>query len=105
MGGGSVRIHKSEIQSKIFDLIGFSKEQQEEFAHMLEAFRYGVPPHGGIAPGIDRFLMAATGEPSLREFIAFPMTASGVTSVMTAPTRATSEQLKELKLKVDKPSK
>ncbi len=65
---------------------------------MLDAFTYGVPPHGGIAPGIDRFLMAATGEQSLREFIAFPMTSSGTTAVMDAPTKVTSEQLRELKL-------
>jgi aspartyl-tRNA synthetase len=105
VGGGSIRIHQSEVQNKVFDLIGFTDKQKREFEHMLNAFSYGVPPHGGIAPGIDRFLMAATGEPSLREFIAFPMTASGVTSVMEAPTKATSGQLKELKLKITKPSK
>ena len=100
IGGGSIRIHDPKIQSKIFELIGFSENQKQEFEHMLTAFKYGVPPHGGIAPGIDRFLMVALGEPSLRETIAFPMTAGGTTSVMDAPSQATEDQLKELSLKV-----
>ena len=69
---------------------------------MLTAFKYGVPPHGGIAPGIDRFLMVALGEPSLREVIAYPMTAGGQTAVMDAPSQATQEQLKELDILVRK---
>lgn len=100
VGGGSIRIHEPEVQAKIFDLIGFSEKQKQEFAHMLEAFTYGVPPHGGIAPGIDRLLMVVLGEPSLREVIAYPMTAGGVTAVMDAPSEATEEQLKELNIKV-----
>jgi len=96
VGGGSIRIHDPEIQEKIFELIGFSTKQKREFDHMLRAFTFGVPPHGGIAPGIDRFLMAALGEPSVREVIAFPMSAGGITSVMDAPSQATAEQLKEL---------
>lgn len=100
IGGGSIRIHDAKIQSKIFELIGFSESQKAEFEHMLTAFRYGVPPHGGIAPGIDRFLMVALGEPSLRETMAFPMTAGGTTSVMEAPSGATEDQLKELSIKV-----
>lgn len=102
IGGGSIRIHQPEIQEKIFDLIGFSERQKKEFSHMLTAFSYGVPPHGGIAPGIDRFLMVALGEPSLREVIAFPMTAGGTTSVMDAPSEATEDQLKELGLRIEK---
>jgi aspartyl-tRNA synthetase len=102
IGGGSIRIHQPEIQEKVFKLIGFSQKQKEEFAHMLEAFRYGVPPHGGIAPGIDRFLMVVLGEPSLREVIAFPMTASGITSVMEAPSEADEAQLNEVGIKVVK---
>ena len=105
VGGGSIRIHQAKVQEKVFDLIGFTSKQKKDFEHMLSAFTYGVPPHGGIAPGIDRFLMAATGEPSLREFIAFPMTGRGRTAVMDAPTQATGEQLKELKLKIGKTSK
>ena len=94
-----MRIHDPEIQGKIFDLIGFTKEQKEEFAHMLTAFSYGVPPHGGIAPGIDRFLMVVLGEPSVREVMAFPMTAGGQTAVMDAPSEAAEKQLKELGIK------
>lgn len=100
VGGGSVRIHQPEIQEKIFDLIGFTKKQKEQFNHLLEAFEYGVPPHGGIAPGIDRLLFTILGERSLREIMAFPMTARGMTAVMEAPSQADSEQLKELGISV-----
>ena len=96
IGGGSIRIHQPEIQDKIFDLIGFTPSQKLQFEHMLRAFTYGVPPHGGIAPGIDRFLMAALGEPSVREVIAFPTSSSGQTAVMDAPSPASPQQLKEL---------
>jgi aspartyl-tRNA synthetase len=100
--GGSIRIHDAEIQSKIFDLIGFSQAQKKDFQHMLTAFTYGVPPHGGIASGLDRFLMAMLGEPSLREVMAFPTSSSGQTSVMDAPSPATKEQLKELGIKIER---
>lgn len=99
IGGGSIRIHEPKIQEKVFDLIGFTDAQKKNFSHMLTAFTYGVPPHGGIAPGIDRFLMAALGEPSVREVIAFPASASGTTSVMDAPSKASDEQLVELGLR------
>ena len=100
IGGGSIRIHQADVQNKIFDLIGFSEEQKRQFDHMLTAFKYGVPPHGGIAPGIDRLLMALLGEPSVREVIAYPATASGVIAVMNAPSKASDGQLKELGIKV-----
>jgi aspartyl-tRNA synthetase len=100
VGGGSIRIHDPKIQNKVFDLIGFTSEQKEQFEHMLTAFTYGVPPHGGIAPGIDRFLMAVLGEPSIREVVAFPAVASGQTAVMSAPSQASTDQLKELGIKV-----
>ncbi len=100
VGGGSVRIHDSTIQNKVFDLIGFTEEQKRQFSHMLEAFQYGVPPHGGIAPGIDRLMMVILGEPSIREVIAFPSSSGGKTSVMHAPSDATEEQLKELGIKI-----
>lgn len=100
VGGGSIRIHDPKIQQKVFDLIGFSKEQKEQFAHMLNAFTYGVPPHGGIAPGIDRLLMTILGEPSVREVIAFPATAGGQTAVMDAPSQVSSDQMAELGIKV-----
>jgi aspartyl-tRNA synthetase len=101
VGGGSIRIHQPEIQNQIFDLIGFSDSQKAQFDHLLQAFQYGVPPHGGIAPGLDRLLMAILGEPSLREVIAFPSTSGGKTAVMNAPTKATTEQLLELNLKTN----
>ena len=100
VGGGSIRIHDPKVQAKIFELIGFSEEQKQQFAHMLTAFTYGVPPHGGIAPGIDRFMMAVLGEPSVREVMAYPTSASGQTSVMDAPSSATNEQLREVGIQV-----
>lgn len=101
VGGGSIRIHQGDVQEKVFDLIGFSEEQKSQFNHMLQAFKLGVPPHGGIAPGIDRLLMVILGEVSLREVIAFPMTSGGQTAVMDAPSKAGSEQLKELQIKAE----
>lgn len=100
VGGGSIRIHDPKIQQKIFDLIGFSVKQKAEFEHMLTAFKYGVPPHGGIAPGIDRFIMSMLGEPSIREVMAYPTSSSGQTSVLDAPSEATEGQLKELGISV-----
>lgn len=102
VGGGSIRISNAEVQQKIFNLIGFTKEQKKEFQHMLDAFEYGVPPHGGIAPGIDRFLMALLGEPSVREIIPFPATSGGRISIMEAPSEASEEQLKELSIAIIK---
>ena len=100
VGGGSIRIHDPKIQTKIFELIGFSEEQKKGFEHMLTAFKYGVPPHGGIAPGVDRFVFVVLGEPSIREVMAYPASASGQIAVMDAPSEATEAQLKELGLKV-----
>lgn len=103
IGGGSIRITDPEVQKKVFEVLGHSKEEVEErFGHLLEAFDYGVPPHGGIAPGVDRFLLAALGEPSIREVMAFPNTAGGRTAVMEAPSKLRPEQLEELHLKVVK---
>lgn len=102
VGGGSIRIHDPKIQQKVFDLIGFSEKQKKDFEHMLTAFKYGVPPHGGIAPGIDRFVFVALGEPSIREVMAYPASASGQTAVVDAPSEASEEQLKELGLKAVK---
>jgi len=103
VGGGSIRITDPQIQRKIFKILGLSeKEIEEKFGHLLKAFEYGAPPHGGIAPGIDRLLMALLGEPSLRELIAFPMTAGGQTSVMEAPSELNPDQLKELGIKIEK---
>jgi len=87
-------------EKKIFDLIGFTDEQKQEFDHMLTAFKYGVPPHGGMAPGIDRLLFALLGEPSLREVVPFPASSGGRTAVMNAPSHPEEKQLKELGIKV-----
>lgn len=100
VGGGSIRIHDSAIQQKVFDIIGFSEAQKNQFSYMLKAFSYGVPPHGGIAPGIDRLLMVLLGEPSLREVIAFPMTSGGKTAIMDAPSIVSDTQLAEVSISV-----
>lgn len=100
VGGGSIRIHDAAIQNKVFDLIGFTTEQKKQFNHLLTAFTYGVPPHGGIAPGIDRLLFALLGELSLREVMAFPASSGGKTAVMEAPSTPEPEQLLELGLKL-----
>lgn len=103
VGGGSLRITDPKIQEKIFRILGHSqKEIKQKFGHLLEAFKYGVPPHGGIAPGIDRLMMVWLDEPSVREVVAFPISASGQTSVMDAPSFVSQEQLKELKLQINK---
>jgi aspartyl-tRNA synthetase len=105
VGGGSVRIHQREVQEKVFDLIGFSSAQKEQFDYFLNAFTYGVPPHGGIAPGVDRFLYAVLGEKSIREVIPFPASSGGQTSVMTAPSAVDKAQLDELGLEIKKGKK
>lgn len=101
VGGGSVRIHRPEVQERVFDLIGFTSEQKAQFEHMLTAFRHGVPPHGGIAPGIDRLIMVLLGEKSIREVMAFPATSSGQIAVMDAPSAPTPAQLHELSIQVE----
>lgn len=101
-GGGSIRAHKPEILEAVYKVMGFSKEDLEErVGHMLKAFRYGTPPHGGIALGVERTIMNLTGETYLREVQAFPMTRGGQTAVMKAPKPLTDKQLKELGLKID----
>jgi len=103
VGGGSIRIHDPEMQKKIFDLIGFSEKQKQYFEHMLTAFQYGVPPHGGIAPGIDRLIMVLLGQPSLREVIAFPKNKEAKDVLMDAPSWVDEKQLKEVHIKLDLP--
>ncbi len=102
VGGGSIRIHDADIQKKIFDLIGFTEKQKKEFEHLLEAFKYGVPPHGGIAPGFDRLMMVIMGEESIREVIAFPMNKDAQDLVMNTPSEVSEEQLKEVHIKLRK---
>ena len=101
-GGGSIRSHNPEILRKVYEIMGYSAEDTEErIGHMLEAFKYGTPPHGGIALGVERNIMNLTNETYLREVQAFPMTRGGQTSVMKAPKPLTDKQLKELSLKVE----
>jgi aspartyl-tRNA synthetase len=106
IAGGSIRITDPAIQSKVFQILGHSEaEIKSRFGHLLEAFDYGVPPHGGIAFGFDRLAAILQGEDSIREVIAFPVNASGKTAVMEAPTPVEKSQLEELSLEVinDKP--
>jgi aspartyl-tRNA synthetase len=102
IAGGSIRIHRRELQEKVFKLIGLTIEQaREQFGHMLEAFEYGTPPHGGIAPGIDRFVMLLAGEPNIREVIAFPKSQSAADLMAGTPSAVADEQLQVLHLKLD----
>lgn len=106
IGGGSIRTHDVELLAAVFEMMGHSREDVEKkFGHLLEAFRYGVPPHGGIAPGIDRFIMVLTGEPNIREVIAFPKTGDGRDLMMDSPAELEVEQLKELHIKLEKKGK
>jgi len=99
VGGGSIRIHQREVQNKIFELLGFSKEEAEEkFGFLLNAFKYGAPPHGGIALGVDRIAMLLTGGKSLRDVIAFPKTTSAYSLMDDAPSDVSQRQLDELGL-------
>jgi len=101
VGGGSIRVHDRNLQAKIFRILGISKDDMEKrFGHMLEAFSYGAPPHGGIAPGLDRLAMIFAGEPNIREVIAFPKTSDARDLMMGAPSELPEEQLKEAHIKV-----
>lgn len=101
VAGGSVRIHRRDIQERIFSLIGLDLEDaRQRFGHMLEAFEYGAPPHGGIAPGVDRLVMLMAGEPNIREVIAFPKTQRAADLMAGAPSEVDPEQLEELHIEL-----
>ena len=102
IGGGSIRIHNKDIQQKMFDCLGFTKQEAEQqFGFLMNAFQYGAPPHGGIAFGLDRLVAILGGSETIRDFIAFPKNNAGRDVMIDSPSKISDEQLKELKLKQD----
>lgn len=103
LSSGSIRIHEAPLQAKVFKILGVSEEEQKSrFGHMLEAFSYGAPPHGGFAPGIDRICMLLLGEPNIREVIAFPKTGEGKDLMTGSPAEASAKNLAELGISIRK---
>lgn len=101
IGGGSIRIHESDLQAKLFEVLGISPEKQQLlFPHLLKAFRFGAPPHGGVALGVDRLVMLAVGTENIRDVVAFPKNNRGEDLMMSSPTPAEPRQLRELGIQV-----
>jgi aspartyl-tRNA synthetase len=101
VGGGSIRIHRRDVQERVMRLIGLEiEEARRKFGHLLEAFEYGAPPHGGIAPGIDRLTMLYCGEPNIREVMAFPKNQQAMDVMAGAPSPVYEHQLKELHIRL-----
>jgi aspartyl-tRNA synthetase len=103
IGGGSIRIHRGDIQARIFKTLGFTEgEARDKFGFFLDALEYGTPPHGGIALGLDRIVMILSGQGSIRDVIAFPKTARAVDVMSGSPSAVSEQQMKELGLQVRK---
>jgi aspartyl-tRNA synthetase len=106
LGSGSIRIHRRDVQQGIFRLLGYADDQIEErFGHLLRAFAYGTPPHGGMAPGIDRTVAILAGEQNIREVIAFPKNQSAMDLLMNAPSPVSAAQLAELHIALREPAR
>jgi aspartyl-tRNA synthetase len=103
IGGGSIRIHEQKLQERMFDLLGFTKEEAKtQFGFLMNAFQYGAPPHGGIALGFDRLVAILDGKETIRDYIAFPKNNSGRDVMIDAPAAIDADQLKELSLTINK---
>src|SRR5581483_10519322 len=105
LGGGSIRIHRSDLQARIFRALGYDDAAiQSNFGHLLRAFQYGAPPHGGIAVGIDRVAMLLAGEPTIREAMGFPKNQSARDLMLDAPSPVSERQLAELHIRTAPPA-